>query len=94
MTFASTKVEAGGKGLLVTGDLSLRGVTKPVVLDVEFLGTESDPWGGTRAGFEGTTTISRKDWGVDFNIPLDGGKVLIGDKVNIHLAVEAVRDQA
>jgi polyisoprenoid-binding protein YceI len=94
MTFASTKVEAGGKGLLVTGDLSLKGVTKPVVLDVEFLGTESDPWGGTRAGFEGTTTISRKDWGVDFNIPMDGGRLLIGDKIDITIAVEAVLEQA
>ena len=93
MTFASTKVEAGGKGLLVTGDLSLKGVTKPVVLDVEFLGTESDPWGGTRAGFEGTTTISRKDWGVDFNIPMDGGRLLIGDKIDITIAVEAVLEQ-
>jgi polyisoprenoid-binding protein YceI len=93
MTFASTKVEAGGKGLLVTGDLSLKGVTKPVVLDVEFLGTESDPWGGTRAGFEGTTTISRKDWGIDFNIPMDGGRLLIGDKIDITIAVEAVLEQ-
>jgi polyisoprenoid-binding protein YceI len=93
MTFASTKVEAGGKGLLVTGDLSLKGVTKPVVLDVEFLGTESDPWGGTRAGFEGTTTISRKDWNVDFNIPMDGGRLLIGDKIDITIAVEAVLEQ-
>jgi polyisoprenoid-binding protein YceI len=94
MTFVSTKVEAGGKGLLVTGDLSLKGVAKPVVLDVEFLGTESDPWGGTRAGFEGTTTISRKDWGVDFNIPMDGGRLLIGDKIDITIAVEAVLEQA
>jgi polyisoprenoid-binding protein YceI len=94
MTFTSTKVEAGGKGLRVTGDLALKGVTKPVVLDVEFLGTESDPWGGTRAGFEGTTTISRKDWGVDFNIPMDGGRLLIGDKIDITIAVEAVLEQA
>ena len=56
MTFTSTAVEAGGKGLLVTGDLSIKGVTKPVTLDVEVLGSESDPWGGTRVGFEGTTT--------------------------------------
>ena len=55
MTFAATGVEGGGKGLLVTGDLSIKGVTKSVVLDVEVLGSESDPWGGTRVGFEGTT---------------------------------------
>ena len=93
MTFASTAVEAGGKGLLVTGDLSLKGVTKSVTLDVEVLGTEGDPWGGTRVGFEGTTSISRKDFGVDFNIPLDGGRLLIGDKIDIIIAIEAVLQQ-
>jgi polyisoprenoid-binding protein YceI len=93
MTFVSTKVEQGGKGLLVTGDLSLKGVTKPVTLDVEVLGTDTDPWGGTRIGFEGTTTISRKDWGVDFNIPMDGGRLLIGDKIDIVVAVQAVLQQ-
>jgi len=94
MTFVSTGVEVGGKGLLVTGDLSLKGVTKPVTLDVEFLGTDSDPWGGTRAGFEGTTTISRKDWGVDFNIPMDGGRLLIGDKIDITVAIQAVLEES
>jgi len=93
MTFVSTKVEQGGKGLLVTGDLSLKGVTKRVTLDVEVLGTDTDPWGGTRIGFEGTTTISRKDWGVDFNIPMDGGRLLIGDKIDIAVAVQAVLQQ-
>jgi len=93
MTFRSTAVENGGKGLLVTGDLSLKGVTKPVVLDVEFFGVESDPWGGTRAGFEATTTISRKEWGVDFNVPMDGGRLLVGDKIDITVAVEAVLQQ-
>jgi polyisoprenoid-binding protein YceI len=90
MTFTSTKVEQGGKGLLVTGDLTIKGVTRPVTLDVEYLGTEGDPWGGTRAGFEGTTTISRKEWGVDFNIPMDGGRLLVGDKIDITVAVQAV----
>jgi len=93
MTFTSTKVEPGGRGLLVTGDLSLKGVTKPVTLDVEFFGTDTDPWGGTRVGFEGTTTISRKDWKVDFNVPMDGGRLLIGDKIEITIAVQAVLQQ-
>lgn len=93
MTFASTKVEQGGSGLLVTGDLTIKGVTKPVTLDVEYLGTETDPWGGTRAGFEGTTQISRKAWGVDFNIPMDGGRLLVGDKIDITVAVQAVLQQ-
>jgi polyisoprenoid-binding protein YceI len=90
MTFTSTSVQNGGKGLLVTGDLSIKGVTRPVTLDVEVLGTESDPWGGSRIGLEGTTSISRKDFGVDFNIPMDGGRLLIGDKIDITVTVEAV----
>jgi polyisoprenoid-binding protein YceI len=94
MTFTSTAVEEGGNGLLVTGDLSLKGVTLPVTLDVEFFGVETDPWGGTRIGFEGVTTISRKQWGIDFNIPMDGGRLLVGDKIDITIAVEAVLEQA
>jgi polyisoprenoid-binding protein YceI len=93
MTFTSTAVEAGGRGLLVTGDLSVKGVTKPVTLDVEVLGSESDPWGGIRVGFEGTATISRKEFGVDFNIPLEGGRLLIGDKIDIVIGIEAVLQQ-
>lgn len=93
MTFSSTRVERGGKGLLVTGDLAIKGVTRPVTLDVEYLGSETDPWGGTRAGFEGTTQISRKEWGVDFNIPMDGGRLLVGDKIDITVAVQAVLQQ-
>ena len=90
MTFTSTSVQAGGQGLLVTGDLTLKGTSRPVTLDVEVLGTQSDPWGGSRVGFEGTTTISRKDWGVDFNIPMDGGRLLIGDKIEITINAQAV----
>jgi polyisoprenoid-binding protein YceI len=93
MTFTSTQVAAGGKGLLVTGDLSIKGVTKPVTLDVEVLGTDTDPWGGTRVGFEGTTSISRKEFGVDFNIPMDGGRLLIGDKIEVIIAAQAVLQQ-
>jgi polyisoprenoid-binding protein YceI len=93
MTFTSTRVEAGGKGLLVTGDLSIKGVTKPVTLDVEVLGVESDPWGGTRAGFEGATTISRKEFGVDFQIPMDGGRFLVGDRIDILISAQAVLQQ-
>lgn len=93
MTFQATGVQDGGKGLLVSGDLSIKGVTKPVTLDVEVLGSESDPWGGTRVGFEGTTTISRKDFGIDFNIPLDGGRLMIGDKIDVTITIEAVLEQ-
>jgi polyisoprenoid-binding protein YceI len=86
MTFRSTKFD----GTTATGELTIKGVTRSVELDVEFLGIDTDPWGGQRIGFEATTEISRKDYGVDFNIPLDGGKLLVGDKVSISLSVQAV----
>ncbi len=88
MTFTTTSFD----GTTAVGELTIKGVTKPVELDVEFLGLGQDPWGNQRLGFEASTVINRKDWGVDFNIPLDGGRVLVGDKVNIHLAVQAVRE--
>lgn len=90
MTFTTTSFD----GATAKGDLTIKGVTRSVELDVEFLGAGQDPWGGSRLGFEASTEISRKDFGVDFNVPLDGGKLLIGDKVSIHLAVEAVLAQA
>lgn len=90
MTFTSTSFD----GATATGDLTIKGVTRPVELDVEFLGIEQDAFGNTRIGFEATTEINRKDYGVDFNIPLDGGKLLVGDKVAISLSVQAILDQA
>lgn len=93
MTFNSTAVEEGGRGLLVAGDLTVKGVTKPVTLDVEFLGSESDPWGGTRVGFEASAEISRKAFGIDFNVPMDGGRLLVGDKITITIVAQAVLKQ-
>lgn len=90
MTFESTGVKADGEDVEVTGNLTIKGITKPVVLDVEFLGEGSDPWGGTRFGFEASTHISRKEFGIDFNIPVAGEKVMIGDKVSINIVGEAV----
>ena len=90
MTFRSTSFD----GSTATGELTIKGVTRTVELDVEFLGLDTDPYGNTKIGFEATTEISRKDFGVDFNIPLDGGKLLIGDKVSITLSIQAGLDQA
>ncbi len=90
MTFTSHGVRQVGDKLVATGDLTIKDVTKPVELNLDYLGAGRDPWGGSRVGFEGTTTISRKEWGVNFNIPLDGDKVMIGDKINVVIAVEAV----
>jgi polyisoprenoid-binding protein YceI len=94
MTFESTEIIDRDGELVARGNLTIKDVTKPVDLSLDFLGVGSDPWGGTRAGFEGTTTISRKEWGVDFNIPLEGDKLMIGDKVNVVIAVEAVHQAA
>jgi len=94
LTFTSTKVEPAGSDYKVTGDLVIKGVSKSVVLDLEFNGVGPDPWGGTRAGFSATTEISRKDFGIDFNIPIDGGGVVVGDKIKVLLEVEAVLQPA
>ncbi|MDN5856973.1 MAG: YceI family protein [Actinomycetia bacterium] len=90
MTFRSTGVRDKGETYVALGDLTIRGVTKPVELEVEVLGEGGDPWGGRRIGLEAKTEISRKEFGIDFNIPVPGEKAMIGDKVTIALSVEAV----
>jgi len=90
MTFVSTGVYDKGDKTVFSGDLTIKDVTKSLDLELEYNGTGSDPWGATRVAFEATATISRKDWGIDFNLPASGELVVIGDKVNIVLAVEAV----
>lgn len=87
MTFVSTKLRESE----LEGELTVRGVTRPVTLSVEFNGVGQDPWGGTRAGFSATAMISRKDYGIEFNIPVGEGMTL-GDKVGISLEVQAVKE--
>lgn len=77
----------------VEGLLTIRGETRPATLDLVFLGVDGDPWGGTRAGFRASTRISRSDFGVTGNVPLGGGRALLGDSVEIELEIEAVRQQ-
>lgn len=93
MTFVSKKVAKAGKDKLkVTGDLTLHGVTKQVVLDVEPLSKESkDPWGNIRRGTTATTTIDRKDFGLTWNKGLETGGVLVGDEVTITLEIEMIK---
>jgi polyisoprenoid-binding protein YceI len=91
MTFTSTSVEADGGEYTLTGDLTIRGVTKPVSFELEFEGVANDPWGGTRAGFTAVTEISRKDFGLEWNAALEAGGVVVGDKVKIQLEIEAVK---
>lgn len=93
ITFKSTGVKATDKKNLynVTGDLTMRGVTKRVLLPVQFLGYAKDPWGNTRAGFAVSTTVNRKDYGINWNKALDEGGYLLSDDVDININIEAVK---
>jgi polyisoprenoid-binding protein YceI len=90
MTFVSTGITQDGDDYVLAGDLTIKGVTRPIELDVELLGEGGDPWGGTRVGVEAKGEISRKEFGIDFNIPVSGDKVMIGDKIKLQIVAEAV----
>lgn len=92
MAFASTRIVRDGDEGVITGDLTINGTTRTVDLETEFFGVGVDPYDNVKAGFAATTEISRKDFGIDFNVPLDAGGVLIGDKVTIELDVQLARD--
>lgn len=91
MHYRSTDVEQIGADLCVIGDLLLHGTTCPVVLHLEPNGFMRDPYGALRAGFTATTSINRKDFGITMDMPMDGGGVVVGEKVNITLEIEAIR---
>jgi polyisoprenoid-binding protein YceI len=92
LTFKSTAVKVAGKDSFeVQGNLTIRGVTKPVTLEVESSGRVKDPWGGERAGFSAHGSIERKDFGLTWNKALEAGGVVVGDKVEISIEIEAVR---
>ncbi len=90
MTFRSTEVRTDGADWTVAGDLTIKGITKPVELELELNGFGPDAYGGFRAGFSAKTEISRKQFGVDIDMPMDGGGVVVGDKVTVELEIEAV----
>jgi polyisoprenoid-binding protein YceI len=90
MTFRSTGVRPKGDHFVLDGELTLKGVTRPVSLDLEVGGFGPDPYGGTRVGFTATGQIKRSDFGVDFNAVLETGGVVVGDKVDLALEIEAV----
>jgi len=94
MSFQSTAVRPAGSDYEVEGDLTIKGVTKPVTLSLEYNGTSPDPWGGTRAGFSAETEINRRDFGLDFDVKLDTGGALVGEKIKIQLEIEATLKQA
>ena len=92
MTFKSTHIEKKGDGFAVTGDLTIHGVTKPVILNVEEVSEPAkDPWGNTRIGLTATAKINRKDFGLGWNAPLEAGGVLVGEEVGITLDVQFVK---
>lgn len=94
ITFNSTKVVRAGKTTFkVTGDLTIRGVTKPLTLYCDLTGAKDDPEGNLRATFEGKATINRKDWGVTWNTAAEGAGVLVGYKVTLEFAATVVRRQ-
>src|SRR3954451_1995389 len=92
ITFRSTGVEPiDDEHYRVTGDLTIKGITKPVSVDFEYAGTAVDPFGNTRAGFEGSVQINRRDWGVEWNAPLEAGGVLVSEKVTLEFEVSAIK---
>lgn len=89
ITFRSTSITPDGDKYKMAGDLTIRGVTKPVTLDMEVNGFGPDPYGGTRAGFSAAGEINRTDFGVSFNAPIPGG-VMVSEKIAIEIEAEAV----
>jgi len=94
LTFTSTAIRPSDDGYVITGDLTINGITKSVDLDAEFFGVGTDAYGRTVLGAEATTSINRHDFKVDWNMPLDGGRFLLGPKIEINLSVEALRSDA
>ena len=93
--FVSTSVEeVDPENYRVTGDLTIKGVTKPVTVDFEYTGAAVDPFGNHRVGLEGTATVNRKDWGVNWNAALEAGGVLVSEKVTLEFDVSAIRSDA
>jgi polyisoprenoid-binding protein YceI len=91
MTFASTGIRGDGAEYVLTGDLTIKGVTKSVELGLEFEGVSPDPWGGTRVGFSATGEINRRDFGLDFDVKLDTGGALVSEKIKIEIEAQAVK---
>ncbi|MCW2504076.1 MAG: YceI-like protein [Actinomycetia bacterium] len=92
ITFVSTSVEqVDPANYNVTGDLTIKGITKSVTVPFEFTGSVVDPWGNQRVGFEGAATVNRKDWGVNFNAALEAGGVLVSEKITLEFEISAVK---
>lgn len=92
ITFTSTEVKAkDDTTLTVTGDLTIKDVTKPISIDFDFTGEAIDPWGQSRVGFEGQATVNRKDFGLTWNAALETGGVLVSDKITLAFDISAIK---
>lgn len=91
MTFVSTGIRPDGDDFVLTGDLTIKGVTRSVEFELEYEGASTDPWGNQKIGFSAETEINRKDFGLEWNVALETGGVLVGEKVKIQLDIQAVR---
>ena len=95
ITIVSTQVERGDDGgdevWAITGDLTIKGVTKPVTIDFEQTGSAKDPFGNLRVGFEGSATINRNDWGLTWNAALETGGVLVSDRIKLDFDISAIQ---
>ena len=92
ITFASTSAQQVDESTFrLTGDLTIKGVTKPVSIDFEHTGAAKDPFGNVRVGFEGSTTIHRSDYGVTFNAALETGGVLVSEKIVLEFEISAIK---
>jgi polyisoprenoid-binding protein YceI len=91
LQFRSIEITKVGDDYKMIGDLTIHGVTHPVTLTVEYGGIAKDPWGGERGGFSAHTSISRKDFGLTWNVALEAGGILVGDKIEIGIELEAIK---
>lgn len=91
ITFTSTSVAFDGETWEITGDLTIKGTTNSITVPFEQTGSAKDPWGQTRVGFEGSTTIKRSDWGLTFNSPLETGGVLVSEKIKLDFDISAIK---
>ncbi|PVG84221.1 polyisoprenoid-binding protein [Nocardioides gansuensis] len=92
MRFVSTDVARDGDEWTITGDLTIKDVTKPVTVVFEQTGSAKDPFGNTRVGFEGETAVNRKDWGLSWNAALETGGVLVSEKIKLEFDISAIRN--
>lgn len=91
ITFESTDIAASGDTLVVTGDLTIKGTTKPVTIDFDYMGVAEDPFGNERVGLEGSVVVNRKDWNIDFDVPLKTGGLLVSEKITLEFEISAIK---